>query len=232
MHRMKLAFGLLVLCGHGHATIKLTAHKIAKDLTGAESTALAAPGYESAAGNTIAVWVVTYSGAQSVGLVTDSAGDTFKPATLRTGTWNGQWFYATNVKGEAFNVVTIHPKATGRATFTYPGMIVLEYSGVDKNSATVTDAAGQLGSLAGSWTSTSFNVSAGELVLTGIVTANGGKYNAGAGFQMQESYFTPASSKFSFAVFDQIFQAPQTGVTAGVTWTGTLQTTAAVISLK
>ena len=214
------------------AAIAVAAHKVAKDLTGAESTTLAAPGYESKAGNMIAVWVVTYSGAQPVGLVTDSAGDTYKPATLRTGTWNGQWFYATNVKGDPFNVVTIHPKTTGRATFTYPGMIVLEYSGVDKTSPPATDAAGPQGSLSGSWISSAFDVSAGELVLLGIVTANGGKYAAGAGFQMQESYFTPSSSKFSFAAFDQIFSAGQSGITAGVTWTGTFQTTAAVVSFK
>src|ERR1051325_504112 len=154
MHRPPLAiFALLVFALPADAAITLTAHKIAKDLTGAEMTALAAPGYESKAGDLIAVWVVAYSGAQAVGLVTDSAGDTFQPATLRTGTWNGQWFFARSVKGEAFNVVTIHPKTTGRATFTYPGMIVLEYSGVDKSSAPLTDDGGQQGSLSGSWTS-------------------------------------------------------------------------------
>src|SRR5262249_7394584 len=110
--------GFLIPGWQVKAEITLAAHKAAKDLTGAESTALAAPGYESKAGNTIAVWVVTYSGAQPVGLVTDSAGDTFKPATIQAGTWNGQWFYATNVKGDPFNVVTIHPKTSGRATFT------------------------------------------------------------------------------------------------------------------
>jgi len=196
MHRPTalIAFlGILVAAWHAEAAITLAAHKVAKDLTGAESTALAAPGYESKAGNMIAVWVVTYSGAQTVGLVTDSAGDIFKPATARTSTWNGQWFYATNVKGDAFNVVTIRPKTTGRATFTYPGMIVLEYSGVDKTSPPVTDGGGPQGSLSGSWTSSAFNVSAGELVLFGIVTANGGKYTPGAGFQMEESYFTPSS---------------------------------------
>jgi hypothetical protein len=111
-------------------------------------------------------------------------------------------------------------------------MIVLEYSGLDKNSPPTTDTAGQQGSLNGSWTSSAFTVSTGELVLIGLVTANGGKYTPGPGFQMQESYFTPSSSKFSFAACDQIFAAAQSGVTAGVTWTGTYQTTAAVISFK
>jgi hypothetical protein len=235
MQCAKAAFtflGFLVPGWQIHAGITLAAHKVAKDLTGAESTALAAPGYDSKAGNMIAVWVVTYSGAQSVGLVTDSAGDTFQPASAHAGTWNGQWFYATNVKGDPFNVVTIHPKTSGRATFTYPGMIVLEYSGVDKNSPPATDTAGQQGSLNGSWTSNPFNVASGELVLLGIVTANGGKYTPGTDFQMQESYFTPSSSKFSFAAFERIFPAAQSGVTAGVTWTGTYQTTAAVLSFK
>src|SRR5262249_18327230 len=158
--------------------------------TGAESTALAAPGYESKTGNMIAVWTVTYSGAQPIGLVTDSAGDTFKAASPRTGTWNGQWFYATNVKGDSFNVVTIHPSTSGRATFTYPGMIVLEYSGVDRTAPPVSDTAGPGGSLNGSWTSNAFNASTGELVLLGIATANGGKYAAGPGLQMRDSYFT------------------------------------------
>src|SRR5258706_528923 len=114
--------GFFAQCWLADAAINLVVHKASKDLTGAESTALAAPGYNSTAGNFIAVWVVTYSGAQPVGVVTDSAGDTFKPATLRNGTWNGQWFYATNVKGDSFNIVTIRPKTAGRATFTYPAM--------------------------------------------------------------------------------------------------------------
>jgi len=235
MHCAKAVFpflGLLVSSWQADAAVTLVAHTIAKDLTGAESTALAAPGYESKAGNTIAVWVVTYSGGQPAGLVTDSAGDTFKPASAHTGTWNGQWFYATNVKGDPFNVVTIHPKTSGRATFTYPGMIVLEYSGVDKNSPPATDTGGQQGSLSGSWTSSNFNVSTGELVLLGIVTANGGKYTPGPGFQMQESYFTPTSSKFSFAAFDRTASPAQSGTTASVTWTGTYQTTAGVLSFK
>jgi len=175
---------------------------------------------------------VTYSGAEPAGLVTDSAGDTFKPATLRNGTWSGQWFYAANVKGDPFNVVTIHPKTTGRATFKYPGMIVLEYSGVDRAAAPLVDAAGPQGSLIGAWASTAFHASAGELVLVGIVTANGGNYTAAAGFQMQESYFTPASSRFSFAACDRVFAAPQSDITATVSWTGTFQTTGAVVSFK
>src|SRR5207244_901113 len=146
-----------------------------------ESTALASPGYESKAGNFIAVWVVAYSGAEPVGSLTDSAGDAFKPATLRKGTWTGQWFYAANVKGDAFNVITAHPKTTGRATFKYPAMIVLEYEGVDKAAAPVLDAAGEQGSLTGSWKSTPFSAAAGELILLGIVTANGGNYTAGPG---------------------------------------------------
>ena len=175
---------------------------------------------------------MTYSGAEPAGLVTDSAGDTFKPATLRNGTWSGQWFYAANVKGDPFNVVTIHPKTTGRATFKYPGMIVLEYSGVDRAAAPLVDAAGPQGSLIGAWASTAFHASAGELVLVGIVTANGGNYTAAAGFQMQESYFTPASSRFSFAACDRVFAAPQSDITATVSWTGTFQTTGAVVSFK
>src|SRR5262245_14904289 len=111
------AVSLLSLCVPARAGITLVAHKIAKDLTGAESYAMNAPGYESKSGNFIAVWVVSYSGADPVGTVTDSAGDAFKPATFRSGTWNGQWFYAANVKGDAFNVITIRPKTSGRATF-------------------------------------------------------------------------------------------------------------------
>jgi hypothetical protein len=223
------ALGFLSL--QANAAIELAVHKIAKDLTGAESTALAAPGYESKAGNMIAVWTITFSGGQPVGLVTDSAGDTFKPATAHTGAWNGQWFFATNVTGDPFNVVTIHPTTSGRATFTYPGMIVLEYSGVDRSAAPANDAAGPRGSLSG-WTSETVTVSAGDLILVGIVTANGGKYAPGPGLQMQDSYFTPSSSKFSFATFDQIVSAPQPGTAVSVTWTGTYQTTAGVLSFR
>ena len=224
--------GLLILCLPAHTAIALAAHKIAKDLTGAESYAMNAPGYESKAGNFIAVWVVSYSGADPAGSVTDSAGDTFKPATFRGGTWNGQWFYAANVKGDAFNVITIRPKTSGRATFKYPGIIVLEYSGVDKTAAPVIDATGPQGSLNGTWTSTPFNASAGELVLAGIVTANGGNYTPSAGFQMQESYFTPSNRQFSFGAFDRVQASSQTGITATISWTGTFQTTAAVVSFK
>jgi hypothetical protein len=234
-HNMRLFPVLLTLvglCTQANAAITLVAHRIAKDLTGAESYAMAAPGYESKAGNFIAVWAVSYSGADPVGPVTDSAGNTYKPAGFCSGTWNGQWFYASNVKGDSFNVVTIRPKTTGRATFKYPGMIVLEYSGVDKAAVPVLDAAGQQGSLNGAWTSAKFNASAGELVLVGIVTANGGNYTPGAEFQMQESYFTPSSRQFSFAVFDRVFAAAQSSVTATVSWTGTFQTTGAVLSFR
>jgi hypothetical protein len=227
--------GLFLLSGlslPSQGAIALVSHKSAKDLTGAESTALASPGYESKAGNMIAVWVITYSATESVGVVEDSAGDAFKPATLRNGTWNGQWFYATNVKGDSFNVVTIRPKTTGRATFKYPAMVVLEYSGVGKSAAPVADVAGQQGSLNGSWTSAPFDVSAGQLLLVGIVTANGGKYTAPEGFTMEESYFTPASNKFSFAAFDQIASAAKPGSTASVKWEGTFQTTGAVLAFK
>src|SRR5262245_28007380 len=114
-----IAAGLLGLSTQAQAAIALVAHKVTKDLTGAENYAVNAPGYESKAGNFIAVCTVTYSGGDPVGLVSDSAGNTYKPATFRRGTWNGQWFFATNVKGDPFNVVTIRPKTTGRATLKY-----------------------------------------------------------------------------------------------------------------
>ena len=103
---------LLALSG----AVTLGVDKIAKELTGAEVTTLAANGYNSTAGNLIVVWTVIYSGAQPVSSVRDSAGDTFMSLTQNRGTWYGQWFYARNVKGDPFNVVTIHPAATGRAT--------------------------------------------------------------------------------------------------------------------
>jgi hypothetical protein len=227
-----MLFGFLASCIQTNAAISLVVHKVAKDLTGAESTALLSPGYESRAGNFIAVWIVTYSGAEPAGLLTDSAGDVFKPATLRNGTWNGQWFYAANVKGDGFNIITARPKTTGRATFKYPAMIVLEYEGVDKAAPPVVDAAGEQGSLTGSWTSAAFNAAAGELVLLGIVTANGGNYTAGPGFKLEDSYLTPNSTKFSFAAFDQVLSAAQSGGAASVSWSGTYQTTGAVVSFK
>lgn len=222
----------LALAWHADAAITLVAHKMAKDLTGAESTALAAPGYNSTAGNLIAVWAVSYSGAQPVGSVTDSAGDVFTAATSRKGTWYGQWFYARKSKGESFNVVTIHPAITGRATFIYAAMSVLEYSGADTVSPLVLDTAGPQGSLAGAWTSDSFAASAGALVLLGIVTANGGAYTPGPEYKIEDSYITPTSSKFSFASMDRIFAAAQSGLTASVTWTGAYQATGAVVSFK
>ena len=226
------ALTVLALCLDANAAISLVAHKINKDLTGAEITALATPGYNSTAGNLIVVWAVSYSGAQPIGTVTDSAGDTFTAATLQKGTWFGQWFYARNVKGDPFNVVTIHPAVTGRATFIYVGMSVLEYSGVDKASPLGLDIAGPQGSLNGMWTSSSINVAAGELVLLGIVTGYGGAYTPAAGFKIEDAYLTPSSSKFSFGVMDQIASGAQTGVNASVTWTGTLQATGAVVSFK
>ena len=212
--------------------INLVTHKIVKDLTGAEITALATQGYNSTAGDLIVVWTISYSGAQPIGYVTDSAGDTFTPATLNRGAWYGQWFYAKNVRGDPFNVVTIHPATSGRATLIYPGMNVMEFSGADKLAPLVLNIAGTQGSLSGSWTSDHFNAAAGELVLLGIVTANGGAYAAGPGFKIEDAYLTPSASKFSFAALDQVFSDAQTGVTASVTWTGTLQATGAVVSFK
>jgi hypothetical protein len=223
---------LLFLAIPAEGAITLAAHKIAKDITGAEITALATPGYNSTAGNLIAVWAVSFSGGQPTGIVTDSAGDTFMPATLNKGAWHGQWFYAKNVKGDPYNVVTIHPAITGRATFIYVGMNVLEFSGADKASPLVTDTAGTQGSLPGAWTSSPFNAAAGEVALLGIVTGNGGAFTAGPGFKIEDAYLTPTASKFSFAALDQIFTAAQTGATANVTWTGTLQATGGVVTFK
>jgi hypothetical protein len=211
--------------------VQLVAHKIAKDLTGAEVTAVSTPGFNSTAGNLILVWAVSYSGSQPVGYVTDSAGDTFAPTTLNKGTWFGQWFYAKNVRGEAFNVVTIHPAMTGRATLTYPGMSVLELSGADKFDPIAANTAGPQGALT-AWTSNPFDVASGGAALLGVVTANGGAFTAGPGFKIEDSYLTPNSGKFSFAALDQLFSAAQAGVTANVAWTGTLQATGAVVVIK
>jgi len=230
------AFGILALALlsqlHLDAAVTLAAHKIAKELTGAEVTTLAANGYSSNAGNLIAVWTATYSGAQPVGSVTDSAGDTFTPATLNKGTWYGQWFYARNVKGEGYNVVSIHPAATGRATMIYPAMVVMEFSGADTAAPLAAEAAGPQGALPGAWTSAPFDAPAGSVALLGIVTANGGAYTAGQGFKIEDSYLTPTSAKYSFAALNRFFPAAQQGVTAGVTWTGTLQATGAVVVFK
>jgi len=223
---------LALLALDAEGAINLVTHKIVKDLTGAEITALSTQGYNSSAGDLIVVWTVSYSGAQPIGYVTDSAGDTFTAATLYRGTWYGQWFYARNIRGDPFNVVTIHPAITGRATLIYPGMNVMEFSGADKLAPLALNIAGTQGSLSGSWTSNSFNVEAGELVLLGIVTANGGAYAAGPGFKIEDAYLTPSASKFSFAALDQMFSSAQTGITASVTWTGTLQATGAVVSFK
>jgi len=212
--------------------VSLVAHKIAKDLTGAEVTALATPGYESKQHDLILVWAVSYSGAQPVGSITDSAGDTFIPTTLKRGTWFGQWFYAKNVKGEPFNVITIHPATTGRATLTYPGMCVMEFSGADPDAPIATAVAGQQGSLSGGWTSDAFDVPAGGAALIGIVTANGGALTAGPGFKIEDSYLTPSSSKFSFASLDQFFPAAKSGVTANVAWNGTFQAAGAVVAIQ
>jgi hypothetical protein len=213
------------------AAVELVTHKIAKELTGAEVTSLATNGYNSTPGNLIVVWTVTYSGAQPIGSITDSAGDTFTPLTNNRGTWYGQWFYARNVKGESFNVVTIHPATTGRATMTYPGMVVMEFSGADKDSPVLAEITGPQGMLS-SWSSKPFDAPAGSAALLGIVTANGGALTAGSGFKIQDSYLTPTSSKFSFAVLDRFFAAAQKSITADVTWNGSLQATGAAIVIK
>ena len=227
------AAALLLVSGlSANAAINLVAHKVSKELTGAEITALATPGYSSTPGNFIAVWAISFSSAQPPGSVTDSAGDTFTPSPLNKGTYLGQWFYAKNVKGDPFNVVTIHPALTGRATFVYVGMIVLEYSGVDQSSPIRVETGGTQGSLNGAWSSASFDAAPGDVVLLGIVTANGGAFTPPAGFKIEDAYLTPSSSKFSFAVLDQVMPAARAGMTAGVSWTGTLQATGGVISLK
>jgi hypothetical protein len=110
-------------------------------------------------------------------------------------------------------------------------MIVLEYSGVDKAATPVVDSAGPEGSLNG-WTSAAFDAFAGDLVLVGLVTANGGNYTAGGGFAMQESYFTPSSRAFNFAAFDRVFASAQSGAAMAVSWTGTFQTTGSVVSFR
>src|ERR1051326_97296 len=228
----KAAALLLVSCLAAEADVSLVAHKVSKELTGAEITALATPGYNSTAGNFIAVWAVSFSSALPPGSVTDSAGDNFTPAALNKGTYWGQWFYARNVKGDPFNVVTIHPALTGRATFVYVGIIVLEYSGVDPNSPIGLEISGTQGSLDGAWSSKLFDGSTGDVVLLGIVTANGGAYTPGAGFKIEEAYLTPSKNKFSFAVLDQTVAATQRGMSAAVTWSGTLQATGGVLTLK
>ena len=55
----KLAALMLAAGLSADAAISLVAHKVSKELTGAEITALASPGYNSTAGNFIAVWTVS-----------------------------------------------------------------------------------------------------------------------------------------------------------------------------
>ncbi len=74
-------------------------------------------------------------------------------------------------------------------------MNVLEYSGAEKTSPLVTDIAGTEGSFPGTWSSSPFNA-AGELIVMGIVTANGGAYTAGPGFKIKDAYQTTASTSF------------------------------------
>lgn len=226
-----LALVLASVALPGQGEVQLVVHKIAKEISGAEAYTLAAPGYNSSAGNLILVWTVSFSGSQPVGAITDSAGDTFLPTTLNKGTWFGQWFYAKNVRGDSFNVVIARPATTGRATLTYPAMIVMEFSGADKVAPLAVDATGPQGALA-AWTSNPFDAPAGSAALLGIVTANGGAFTAGDGFKIEDSYLTPNSSKFSVAVLDRYFSAASAGVTAAVKWTGTLQATGAVVVIK
>ncbi len=213
------------------AAVQLVAHKIAKEITGAEVTAVSTNGYESKAGDLIVVWAVSFSGSQPVGTVTDSAGDTFEATALHKGTWFGQWFYAKNVKGESYNVVTIRPAITGRATLTYPAMLVMEFSGADASGPISADVDGPGGAL-DEWSSKPFDAPAGSAALMGIVTANGGAFTAGDGFKVEDSYLTPNSSKFSVAALSRFFPAAASGVTAKVKWTGTLQATGGVIVIK
>jgi hypothetical protein len=228
---MRLIALFAFLACSAQAAVQLVAHKNAKDLTGGEITALSTNGYNSTAGNLIVVFAVSYSGAQPVGSVTDSAGDTFYGTSVKKGTYFAQWFYAKNVKGEPFNVITLHAALTGRATLTYVGMSVMEFSGADKTAPIAADVAGPQGSLA-AWTSDAFDAPAGGAAVLGIVTANGGAFTASPGFKIEDSYLTPTSTKFSFATLDGYFPEAKAGVTVGVSWTGTLQATGAVIVVK
>jgi hypothetical protein len=229
-HYWRLALLLASMAFSAQGAVQLAAHKIAKDITGAEVYSLASGGYNSTAGNLILIWAVSFSGSQPVGTITDSAGDTFQPLALNKGTWFGQWFYAKDVKGDGYNVITIRPATTGRATFTYPAMIVMELSGADKSNPVV-EVSGPQGALA-EWTSKPFDAPAGSAAFLGIVTANGGAYTAGDGFKIGDSYLTPNSSKFSVATLDQYFAEAKSGATAGVKWTGTLQASGAVVVVK
>jgi hypothetical protein len=75
-------------------------------------------------------------------------------------------------------------------------------------------------------------VGAGGAVLLGIVTSNGGAFTAAQGYKIEDQYLTPNTTKFSFAVMDQIFAGAQSAAIASVTWAGTLQATGAAIALK
>ena len=104
-------------------------------------------------------------------------------------------------------------------------MVVMEFSGADKDSPILAEITGPQGMLS-AWNSKPFDAAAGSAALLGIVTANGGAYSAGDGFKIEDSYITPNSAKFSFAVLDRFFTSAQTGITGGVTWNGMLQATA------
>ena len=106
--RLSPALLLLVgLCIQANAAITLVAHKIATDITGAESYAMNAPGYESKAGNLIAVWTVSYSGADPVGLVTEDDGSPHK--------------LLPEVKSELYFGIAEHDTATPPAFAALPG---------------------------------------------------------------------------------------------------------------
>jgi len=107
----------------------------------------------------------------------------------------------------------------------------MEFSGAEKETPILAEVTGPHGMLS-AWNSTPFDAPAGSAALLGIVTGNGGAFTPGSGFKIEDSYLTPTSSKFSFAVLDRFFAAAQKSVIADVTWNGSLQATGASILIK
>jgi hypothetical protein len=215
---LSAAVALVVLIAQAAGAIALVNSSSAIDSSGGFAATLAAPAINASAGNLIAVY--THCEQNTVGSITDTAGNTYTGLTAGTrgaGFPRGQWFYAKNIAGNAANVVTLHI-AGGGGVSQFTGIAVLQFSGLDTAAPLDVDIAGG-GFITSPVTSSAFTTStANEVILMGVDwNINAGTLTAGTGYTIQESQL---SASPSIAAQYKIVASVQVAVTASLSWTG------------
>lgn len=182
------------------------------DLSGVPAASLSTSAFSATAGNLIVVFARQSSpgGNALTGTITDTAGNTYtliRYETLGISDRCGLW-YATNIAGNASNVVT----AAWSTNSLFTGVTAVQYSGLSTTSPLDTSTSANV-LAATSITSPAFTTTAANevLVAAGTVNFSPNTFTAGAGYAI-----VAVDALNLQAVENKVVSSIQTGVTASM----------------